>query len=276
MSKIKVGIVGCGNIGSFVARKIEEVLSDIATVEYLFDINADSARALKETIKHVNLAYRLRDVFSNSDLAVEAATREAVEEILLEAKSNRCPTVIMSVGGLLGQESLLHDLKKRGTKIYVPSGAIGGLDIFKSLDCDDVHFITLSTFKPPAGLANVPFISEQKIDLFKLTDERVVFEGSVDEAVNLFPKNINVAATLAVISRCKEKINVKIVASPTIDKNIHHIIAEGTFGRVEITCQNRPSEENPKTSELARLSCLQAVKEAIDDMLFFQRKSGGI
>jgi len=270
MNRVKVAIIGCGAIGGFCARKIEKELSHVATVGPIFDIDIEQARSLKESLRDAEVAFSLKDLFASADLVVEAATPDIVEEVLQQARGRHTPCVIMSVGGLLGQEVVLKDLKMKGVKIYIPSGAIGGMDVFKTLDPSQIDEISLTTFKPPAALAGAPFITEQNIDLYHLVDELVVFEGSVDEAIAAFPQNINVAATLAVTSRCRDKLEVKIVVSPSLERNIHHVMAHGTFGKIEITCQNRPSAENPKTSQLALLSCVQTVREAIENMGVFK------
>ena len=275
MSKVRVGIVGCGSIGSFVAGKIQQEFKSTVSVESIFDINSEKAQLLRDKIPDAKVVFRLKDVFVNTDLVIEAAAPGIVEEVLLESKVARTNLVIMSVGGLLGKTDLMDVLRKKGVKIYIPSGAIGGMDIFRSLGSSWIDTLTLTTFKPPVALSGVDYIVEKGIDLYSITDEKVIFEGSVRDAVKNFPKNINVAATLAINSGVEDKIKVKIVVSPALKRNIHHIVAEGDFGKVEITCENNPSKENPRTSQLALLSCWGKVCEAVEDISSYSKESRG-
>jgi aspartate dehydrogenase len=86
-----------------------------------------------------------------------------------------------------------------------------------------------------------------------MVKERCVFEGSVQEAVKYFPKNINVAATLMLASAFKN-VKVYIKANPHLKRNTHRIQIEADEARVNITVENVPSRLNPKTSALAILS----------------------
>lgn len=49
---------------------------------------------------------------------------------------------------------------------------------------------------------------------------------------------------------------VKILADPTSDKNVHEIEAEGDFGKLFVRMENVPSSTNPKTSYMAAHSAI--------------------
>ena len=89
----------------------------------------------------------------------------------------------------------------------------------------------------------------------------VIFEGDVDSAVKYFPKNINVAATLALACGAKEKILVRLMTSPEYKTNSHEIEVIGDFGRMVALTDNVVCPDNPKTSYLAVLSAIQTLKQ---------------
>ena len=66
------------------------------------------------------------------------------------------------------------------------------------------------------------------------------------------------AATLFLASKF-DNIKIKIIADPDTRFNTHEIEAEGDFGTIKAITQNLPSK-NPKTSYLAVLSAVQAIK----------------
>ncbi|MBI4844976.1 MAG: DUF108 domain-containing protein [Candidatus Omnitrophica bacterium] len=162
----------------------------------------------------------------------------------------------MSVGSLLLEPGLLLKIKKSKLKLYVPSGAIAGLDALKAARMGKIHSVKLTTVKPIDGLAGAPYIISNKINLNKIKKERIIFKGSAGQAVSGFPKNINVAAILSLVGLGAEKTQVSIVASRTIKRNTHSIEIRGNFGTIICCASNVPSDVNPKTSMLAMLSAL--------------------
>ena len=62
----------------------------------------------------------------------------------------------------------------------------------------------------------------------------------------------------------QRKTRVKIVCSPDYSKNIHEIEIESSAGKTFIRCENNPCPDNPKTSYLAVLSAIAALKEIFE------------
>ncbi len=264
MRKIKLGIIGCGNIGRFL---IENLDKDIVNKVYFYDINFEKAQNLKKIWdKDSDLTANLEDLIKSSQLIIECANVNVVEEVLKFCKEYKKNVVIMSVGGLILNYELFKTLQKQ-IKIYIPEGAIFGLDIFKALKYSKVNSIELRTYKSPKSLEGAPFLKEKNIDVYSLKEETLLFEGSLIESIKKFPQNINVAATLGIVSGEFEKIRVKVICSPFIDKNIHHILIDSDIGRFESISQNLPSKYNPKTSALALFSCLTTTLNAIKEYL---------
>ncbi len=122
----------------------------------------------------------------------------------------------------------------------------------------------MTTTKPPAALADAPFFDVSDVDLDAIEEPTTLFKGGVREAVEYFPKNINVAATLGLAVGNPSLVTVTIVASPTATSNTHEILLEGDFGRITTRTDNVPSTENPKTSALAVLSAYSTLAKLLD------------
>ena len=197
------------------------------------------------------------------DIVVEAASQDAVKDVSLSVLQNKKDLMIMSVGALLDESiydilsDACADFKKT---IYLPSGAIAGLDGIKSVK-DELESLSITTTKHPRSLKGAKFFENSGINLDEINSLTVIFEGTAKEAVSLFPANINVAALLSLTGIGSEKTDVKIVADPNTNKNTHHIVAEGTFGKMTFTIENYPDENNPKTSRLAILSAIETLKK---------------
>jgi len=171
--------------------------------------------------------------------------------------------MILSVGALLDES--IYDILSEACEhfhktIYLPSGAIAGLDAIKSVH-DQLDSVTLTTTKHPRSLKGAKFFETSDIDLEKIDKPTIIFEGKAKEAVSLFPANINVAALLSLAGVGSDKTSVKIVADPNTTKNTHNIIAQGKFGKMVFTVENVPDETNPKTSKLAILSAIETLRK---------------
>ncbi|MBA4448295.1 MAG: DUF108 domain-containing protein, partial [Nitrosopumilaceae archaeon] len=123
----------------------------------------------------------------------------------------------------------------------------------------------ITTTKHPRSLKGAKFFENSEINLDEINSSTVIYEGTAQEAVNLFPANINVAALLSLVGIGSEKTSVKIVADPSTDKNTHHIVAAGKFGKMTFTIENVPDANNPKTSRLAILSAIETLKKYCSD-----------
>ena len=64
-----------------------------------------------------------------------------------------------------------------------------------------------------------------------------------------------------------EKTEVRIIADPTSDKNIHEIEAEGDFGKLFVRMENVPSPTNPKTSHMAALSAIGLLRRITSSLI---------
>jgi len=265
----KIGLLGCGAIGTQIALAIDS--GNIhATLTHVYDQSKEASDLLVSKLKNKPEIVENSHLLSSNpiDLVVEAASQDAVRDVALSVLQNRKDLMIMSVGALLDESvfEVLSDACKEFKKtIYLPSGAIAGLDALKSVR-DELESITLVTTKHPNSFKGNKYLETMHILEFdRMTEPFTLFEGSAKDAVRLFPKNINVAALLSLAGVGSEKTKVQIVADPNTDKNTHEIHAEGKFGKMSFKIENIPDENNPKTSRLAMLSAIQRLRQICSD-----------
>jgi len=256
--------LGCGAIGTQIALAIDSGKIP-ATLTHVYDNSKDASALLVEKLKNKPIIVENSHLLSSNpiDIIVEAASQDAVKDAALSVLQNKCDLMIMSVGALLDESiyDILSDACRDFKKtIYLPSGAIAGLDGIKSIK-DELESLSLTTTKHPRSLKGAKFFENSQINLDEINSITTIFEGTAKEAVSLFPANINVAALLSLTGIGSEKTNVKIVADPNTDKNTHHIEAVGTFGKMTFTIENFPDANNPKTSRLAILSAIETLRK---------------
>ena len=264
----KIGLLGCGAIGTQIALAIDSGKIP-AVLTHVYDDSKDAA------VELVSKLHTKPEIVENHHLlsshpvhiVVEAASQDAVKDVALSVLQNKRDLMIMSVGALLDESiydilsDACSDFKKT---IYLPSGAIAGLDGIKAVK-DELESLSITTTKHPRSLKGAKFFETSKINLDKISSSTVIFEGIAKEAVSLFPANINVAALLSLSGIGSESTNVKIVADPNTDKNTHHIEAAGKFGKMTFTIENFPDPNNPKTSRLAILSAIETLRKYCSD-----------
>jgi aspartate dehydrogenase len=260
--KVRVGILGCGAIGSRIAQNITGELYDFCRLTGIYDRVPAKAKTLGKSLSVADLnKTSVNDLLQDCDLMVEAVNANQTVPLVRRAILAGRDVLAMSVGKLLDAERLFAFASSRGRCILIPSGAIAGIDAIKSASLGSISRITLTTRKPLAGFLNNPYLKKQGIDLSHIKGTQLIFEGDVDSAVKQFPQNINVAATLALACRQKSKLLIRIETSAKFHRNSHHIEVEGDFGRISTTTENTVCPDNPKTSYLAVLSGIQTLKE---------------
>jgi aspartate dehydrogenase len=107
----------------------------------------------------------------------------------------------------------------------------------------------------------IEYLKKTKKTLENIKVPVEVYNGPTIKATKLFPQNINVSAALSLAGIGPTKTYVRIIADPTVDKNIHQIEVIGDFGKITTRTENLPAKANPKTSYLAILSAIATLKE---------------
>jgi aspartate dehydrogenase len=265
--KIKVGILGCGAIGSRMALSIKDDLKSKAVVSAIFDIQDERAKKLAKNFSRARIIKRsFEDLVKSCDLMVEAINAQDTQKLIRQALLAKKDVLVMSVGKLLGAHDIFKIAAKNRCRLLVPSGAVAGLDAVKAASQRKIFSITLTTRKPTFGFSQNAYISQQKIDLKNLTRETVLFDGNVRSAVEHFPQNINVAAAIALASLAGDKLRIRIITSPEYKLNSHEIEVVGEFGRLITRTENEICPDNPKTSYLAVLSAIQTLKQYFEEV----------
>jgi aspartate dehydrogenase len=250
---LKVGILGCGAIANIITNFAAEGKLGV-DLEFFYDRDMERAENLASQVDGT-VVLNIDDLLESVDLVIETASPQAVKEIVPQILEKSIDVIVMSVGALLDTD-LRRNLKKiaheNNSRIYVPSGAIVGLDGVKAASIGKINKVSLITRKPPKSLG----ISTET--------ETVLYEGKAKDAVEKFPMNINVAATLSIA--CGKEVDVKIIADPHVDRNSHEVHMLGDFGELKTTTHNMRCSINPKTSVLAAYSAIKLLKSLNENL----------
>jgi aspartate dehydrogenase len=275
MSK-KVALIGCGTIGREIAIAVDSGKVNNATIVTLVDSVERLAQTLRSKLQNSNPStftdfskFIDSSSFKDIDIIVEAASQDAVNSFGKKIVEAGKSLMIMSVGAL-GDPFFLSEMLdiayQNSSHIYVPTGAIAGIDAIRSVK-HLLDSVVLTTTKNPIALAGAPFFNLTKINVYEITEKTVIYDGNAADAVKKFPANINVAAILSLAGIGIKRTKVKIIADPYTDVNQHEITATGKFGEMTVIVRNKPSPNNPKTSFLAVLSAIECLRSICDDSI---------
>jgi aspartate dehydrogenase len=264
--KLRIGIVGCGAIGTSLARAVVSKFSKQARLVSLYDIERSKAMHLARKLHTDSIvATSLNHLIERVDLVIEAADSKSCLSIAKRVLNKRCDIIIMSVGGIVTRLNQLKRLARNNrAKVYIPSGAICGIDALMAASQKKIKKVILVTRKNPRSFEGINYIKRKGIMLDKIKTETILFSGNAKEAISFFPQNINVAATLSIAGIGEKKTQVKIVASPGVKRNIHEICIESDAGRISTRVENLIHPDNPKTSFLAVLSAIATLRQILE------------
>ncbi len=241
----RVGLIGAGAIGTVLAEAVQRGL--VACDELVvFDVDQQRAQNLKSKlqfpVKVVDSVDTL--LMQKPKVVVEAASQQAITEYFDKLLAADIDFIVMSTGALL-------NLDTTSPRLHYPSGAIGGLDALSSAALAGVDEVTLTSRKNPKALGK------------DNTEEAVVYEGYAKEAARLFPREMNVAATLALTVK-PVKVKVQVVSDPKVKRNTHEIKVKWRFGEMQLRFANDPHPDNPHTSALAAWSAIRLLKTLLE------------
>ena len=236
-STLKIGIAGCGALGSIAAKTL--LAGEIPNMKLC---GISEMRSIDFNVPRMSFA----ELGQTCDVIVEALPATAVPELAAAILPHGKTIIMVSACALLIYPDILD--YKTG-RIILPSGALGGLDAVAALKNDGISEAKIISTKPPKGFA-----------LTNMAEKTLIFEGNALEAAQHYPANVNVAATLSFAGIGPDATKVELWADPTKNTNSHEIEVVGRFSTIRAKIDNTPDPQNPKSSILAGhslVSCLQ-------------------
>lgn len=251
----KVVLIGYGAIG----KEIQRRLQDQPNIEIL------GALVLPEEVEQAApfpFYTDIEDVLPlQPSLIVECASHSAVQSYAGPVLEAGIDLMVISIGALADQnllESVQASAAKSEAQVVLPAGALAGVDGLAAAARAGLDWVRVTSRKPPMAWSGAPGV--QNIDLAAIDSETEIFSGSARDAARLFPKNANVAGTVALAGVGFEQTQVRLLADPEAKRNTHVLEFEGRPGLYKIKTAGLPSEDNPKTSMLTAYNIVRSIE----------------
>lgn len=260
-----VAIIGFGAVGQYVAGALRQ-MNEVGAISVLCRPGREAAArtAMGEGIDIATGIDQLRQApVCVVDCGGHAALKAHGETVLRSG----IDLITVSIGALAddGLASTLESAARGGNaRLELVSGAVGAIDALSAARIGGLDSVRYTGRKPPAGWAGSA--AEDVLDLAALKDPAVHFEGSAREAAQRYPKNANVAATVALAGLGLDATRATLIADPDAGGNIHEVEAQGAFGKFCFRIQGNPLPDNPKSSALTAMSAIRAVRNRLSPL----------
>ncbi len=267
---MRLGIIGYGNIGrtliGLLGARPVDALCVLVRPEKVGQVKAELAACpAAPTIEIVGTAVDL--IAAQPDLVVECAGHAVVSADVPGILAAGIDVILASIGAMADEatDAALHRAAVGKAQLILPAGAIGGIDILASLAAGGDLKVTYRGVKPPMAWKGTQ--AETLLDLVSLTEPSVFFRGTAREAAMAYPKNANVAATLALAGAGFEDTSVELVADPAAPGNSHSYSVESPLARYSMTIENAASSGNARTSVATVYSVLREINNRRSDVV---------
>ena len=256
---LRVSVIGFGAIGE---RVVEGLVRGVAPgaafagVIVRDSVTPGEGRAASAGYRELTLAEALAD----SDLIVEAEGGDSVREYGPAVITAGKDLLVVSVGAIADPDLRRVLVDDGPGRTYFSTGAIGGLDLLAAATVNGgLDQATLTSRKLPGSIVQPWMSDEEAQKLTDATEPVTVFEGPVTEAIELFPKSLNIAVALAQATGLWEATTVRLVGDPQATLTKHEIHASGTAGEYAFTILNHPLQANPASSGVVSQALLKGV-----------------
>lgn len=217
--KKKIGIMGFGKIGQFIYKQFSGELDFV----FIYDKCRPEDNGIAPL--WINNKEAMLSKCAEVDLVVECATADLLKdtgEAVLQ-KSNLMPLSLTAFADEKFEKQISDVLKTCGNTLYIPHGAVLGLDgIYGARGL--LQSVKITTIKRPQNLGLQNVLRE------------VVYDGSTRGACFKFPRNVNVHAAIAICGKGMDETNSVIISDPEAEGNMHLITveADGCTFKMEI------------------------------------------
>jgi len=259
----RIALIGFGAIARIVTAKLAEHDPEgrvrLAGVLVRPGREAETQAALGDAVAVVSDIDAFIRLTPN--LAVECAGQGALAEYGERVLAAGLDLMAVSTGALADdglRARLVAAGERTGARLILPAGAVAGIDGLMAHRIGGLTRVLYTSTKPPLAWAGTP--AEEAFDLAAIEAPTVLFEGKARDAARLYPKNANLAATVALAGLGLDETEVRLVADPAAAPcNIGRIDAESGYGTLTVEARGLPAPENPKTSASTALSVAHAI-----------------
>jgi aspartate dehydrogenase len=250
----RIGLIGYGYIGRYIYEQVTTRPELGLDIGFVHNRSPGRVADLPADVVLPDLAgFAERDVQLVVELAHPDVTRHHGADFL--GATDYMPLSLTAFADAALEQRLLGIARDAGTRLFVPHGAVIGLDALEE-GRDTWESVRIVMKKPVRSL---DFSASPEFDPAQITEERVLFDGSARDICPKFPRNVNSHAAVALAGIGFDRTQSVLVADPNLEASIIELEARG--GGVEIAIRR----ENPMagvSGVMTLMSCLASIGRA--------------
>ena len=233
MNKARIGLIGLGYIGRYIYEQITSRPELGLEIAFVHELATDRLAGIPADVV-------LKDISAfasrRPDLVVEMAhpgvTRQFGEKFLRETDYMPLSMTAFADEGL--ERRLLDAARSNGTCLYIPHGAVVGLEnIFEGRELwEEVSMVMRKNPK------NLDFSAAPEFNAKEITKPTVLYDGPTRAVCPRFPRNVNSHATVALAGIGFDRTRSVLIADPSLEVSGIEITAQGKGVAMKIERSN--------------------------------------
>lgn len=229
----RIGIIGYGYIGAYVYEQLTSRPELGLEVAFVYNRSREKTAALPPGI----VLEKLEDFASRgADLVVELAHPRITQEhgATFLQQTDYMPLSLTALADAELEQQLLETARRHGTCLYIPHGAVVGMDALEEgrQIWEEVRMVMK---KPPRTL---DFSVSPQFKAEEIHAETVLYEGPTRGICPLFPRNVNSHAAVALAGIGFDRTQSVLVADPRLEVSVIEIEMRGQGVEVKVQRAN--------------------------------------
>ena len=266
--ELQVSVLGLGAIGGKVAELLAKGAVPGMSLYSVSARNLNKAKMFFQNCQSTPYVLSLDEAIDSADVVVECLPPDLFNDVANKTLRQGKVLVPCSIGGVFKNPALIDLARQHSAHLFLPCGALAGLDGVGAASLAGVKYATLKTEKSAESFGQNKFLEDIGFDTSSLSSPECVYRGGVSEAIKFFPKNINVAAALCLAGIDEELLSVELWACPGLQVNRHTVSIQSKAGSLNLVMENKPDPKNPKTSMITPYSVISTLSKISSSISF--------
>lgn len=227
----KLGIIGCGHLGTIVAKAWKAGLLAGYELVGVTSRSPESAERLAEMAGCRACASVEELLALKPDYIAETASVKFMKDNAIKILENKTNLVVLSIGAFADAD-FFEQVKQTATenqvKVHIASGAIGGFDVLQTL-----HVMSLAGMgEQKAQIHNItnpevfmrhPFFAAR---VTSMEEDCEVFCDTAKRAIEMLPGRVNVAVATGISTAGPENTTSRMTSRPGVIGDYQHVTSE--------------------------------------------------
>jgi predicted dinucleotide-utilizing enzyme len=229
----RIGIVGYGYIGKYVYEQLASRPELGLEVAFVHNRSREKIAALPPGV----VLEKLEDFASReAELIVELAHPSITQEhgAAFLAHTDYMPLSLTALADAQLEKRLLETARRHGTCLYIPHGAVVGMDALEE-GRQVWEEVRMTMKKPPRTF---DFSASPQWRAEEIRGETVLYQGPTRGICPLFPRNVNSHAAVALGGIGFDRTRSVLIADPKLEVSVIEIEMRGQGVEVKVERRN--------------------------------------